>query len=226
MNQKTMLNVVNGIDEDLIDQYFEIGEEAKKKKARGSKRNLIKWGAVAACFVLILSICILPMFDSSDSSGYQPILALTVYAVDGTPQGMELDQSFLNSGISGGTIFGKDVPTFEFYVAPIEQGEEGDIFEKYDIEISYNGKIVGGKDEHIRLTFVVPVHGVEGDGVYGVGRYCIIGWFDEATDVFVTLKDKNSGEVIEKMTVNVSYSEADKAYKLTMTDFYSIADAE
>ncbi len=221
MNKKTMLNVVNGIDEELIDQYFEIGEEAKRKKAQGGKRTLIKWGAVAACFVLVLSICILPMFDLSDSSGYQPILALTVYAADGTPQGMELDQSFLNSGISGGTIFGKDVTTFEFYVAPVEHGGEADIFNQYDIEISYNGKIVDGKDEHIRLTVVVPLQGVD-----GVGRYRIIGWFEETTDIFVTLKNKKNGEIVEKMTVNVSYSEADEAYKLTMTDFYSSDDAE
>ncbi len=221
MNQKTMLNALGGIDEDLIDQYFEIGEEAKKKKAQSSKRNLIKWGAVAACFVLILSICILPMFDFSDSSGYQPILALTVYAADGTPQGMELDQTILKSSVSGINAFGKDVPTFEFYVAPVEQGEEGDIFEKYDIEISYGGKVVEDTDEHIRLLLVKPQH-----EIYGIGRYGIIGWFDEATDIIVTLKDSNSGEVIEKMTVNVSYSEADTAYKLTMTDFYSIADAE
>ncbi len=221
MNKKTMLNAMSGIDEDLIDQYFEIGEEAKKKKERGSKRNLIKCGAVAACFVLVLSICILPMFDFSDSPGYQPILALTVYAADGTPQGMELDQTVLKSSVSGINAFGKDVPTFEFYVAPVEQGEEGDIFEKYDIEISYGGKVVEDKDEHIRLLLVKPQH-----EIYGIGRYGIIGWFDEATDIIVTLKDSNSGEVIEKMTVNVSYSEADTAYKLTMTDFYSIADAE
>ncbi len=221
MNKKTMLNAVNGIDEDLIDQYFEIGEEAKKKKARGSKINLIKWGTVAACFVLILSICILPMFDSSDSPGYQPILALTVYAADGTPQGMELDQTILKSSVSGINAFGKDVPTFEFYVAPVEQGEEGDIFEKYDIEISYGGKVVEDKDEHIRLLLVKPQH-----EIYSIGRYGIIGWFDEATDILVTLKDKNSGEVIERMTVNVNFSEADTAYKLTMTDFYSSDDAE
>ncbi len=221
MNKKTMLNAMSGIDEELIAQYFEIGEEAKKKKARGSKRNLIKWGAVAACFVLILSICILPMFDFSDSSGYQPILALTVYAADGTPQGMELEQTVLKSSVSGINAFGKDVPTFEFYVAPVDQGEEGDIFEKYDIEISYGGKVVEDKDEHIRLLHVKPQH-----EIYGIGRYGIIGWFDEATDIFVTLKDKNSGEVIEKMTVNVNFSEADTAYKLTMTDFYSSDDVK
>ncbi len=223
MNEKTMLNALGGIDEDLIDKYFEIGEEAKKKKAKGANRNLIKWGAIAACFVLVLSVLLVPILNVSDpyeASDHKFMLALSVYAADGTENSMELNQSFLNSGISGGNIFGKEVPTFEFYVAPVEQGEEGDIFEKYDIEISYNGKVVGGKDEHIILAFVIPAHGVE-----GVGRYCIIGWFEEATDIFVTLKDKNSGEVIEEMTVNVSYSEEDAAYKMTLTEL-SAPDTE
>ncbi len=222
MNQKTMLNAMSGIDEDLIDKYFEIGEEAKEKKAKGANRNLIKWGAIAACFVLVLSALLVPILNVSDpyeASDHKFVLALTVYA-DGTPQGMELDQTILKSSVSGINAFGKDVPTFEFYVAPVEQGEEGDIFEKYDIEISYDGKVVEDKDEHIRLLYAVPA-----EGIYGIGRYGIIGWFEEATDIFVTLKDKKSGEIIEKMTVNVSYSEEDAAYKMTLTEL-SAPDTE
>lgn len=53
MNKKTMINAINSIDEDLIDQYFEIEDNAKKrKKQRG---NWIKIATIAACFCLIVT---------------------------------------------------------------------------------------------------------------------------------------------------------------------------
>ncbi len=196
-------------------------EESADYRPKHKVNIWLKLTPAAACLVLVLSICLLPLFDFSKPSDYKSILALTVYADDGTPQGMELDQTYLKSSVSGIDAFGKDVPIFEFYVAPVENGEKGDIFEKYDIEISYGGKVVEDKDEHIRLLLVKPQH-----EIYGIGRYGVIGWFEETTDILVTLKDKKNGGIIEKMTVNVSYSEADAAYKLIMTDFYSTTDAE
>ncbi len=191
-------------------------EEAADYRAAKKNTAWLKWGSAAACFVLILSICILPMLDDTNPPENKDLLSLTVYAADGTENNMVYDQSFLSSGISGENIFGKDVPIFELYVAPVKEGE-GSIFEKYDLEISYNGKLVEGKDEHIIVTFVIPVAGVE-----GVGRYCIIGWFEEETNIDVTLKDKESGETVENMTVNVKYSETDKAYQITKIYPYNI----
>ncbi len=218
MTGKEIYKELGGIDPQLI---LKAAPLEGKKQVRKHSGVRVKWGIAAACVVLVLSICMLPMLDSSDSSDDRSILALTVYAADGTVQSMELDQTCLKSSISGINAFGRDVPTFEFYVAPVQQGEEGDLFEAYDIEISYNGKVVGSKDEHIRLLHAVP-----GEGIYGIGRYGVIGWFDEATDVIVTLKAHESGEIIEKMTVCVRYSEADAAYQLTMTELYSIAAKE
>ncbi len=215
MKSENLFCAMNGVDPRLIAKAEPVrrGNQAQKRRA-----YWIKLSAVAACFVLVLSICLVPMLDFSDPSelsDYHFMLALTVHAADGTAQSMELDQTILQSSVSGINAFGKDVPTFEFYVAPVEQGEE-DIFEKYYIEISYGGKVVEDKDEHIRLLYAVP-----GEGIYGIGRYGIIGWFEETTDIVVTLKDKNSSELIERMTVNVVYSEADTAYKLTLTELFA-----
>ncbi len=188
--------------------------EAADFRAKEVKTNRVKWVAVAACLVLAASLLAVPLLNSLYSSESGSMLSLTVYAEDGTPREINLNEGgYLSSGISGDNIFGMDVPTFEFYVAPVEHGGRSDIFDQYDIEISYNGKVVDGKDEHIKLAFVIPSYGVD-----GVGRYCIIGWFEEKTDVTVTLKDKKSGETVEKMTVNVSYSEEESAYKLILTD--------
>ncbi len=207
MNNFDILEALNNVDDECL-VNAKINSDVKGK---GFRR--LKWIGMAACFMLVLLVCILPMVDFSDSPGYQPMLALTVYAADGTENSMILDHSFLNSGISGENIFGKEVPTFEFYVAPVEHGA----FDQYDIEISYTGKAVGDKDEHIRLLYVVPAQGIE-----GVGRYCIVGWFEEETDITVSLKDRESGEIVETMIVNVLYSEADEAYRMTLVYLYTI----
>ncbi len=68
MNTSTMLHIISGIDEDLIDNYFEIGKEIKMNKAKTNKKSLIKWsGITAACICLVLSIAfIIPtMLDRS-----------------------------------------------------------------------------------------------------------------------------------------------------------------
>ncbi len=213
MTGKNIYQALGGLDPHLI---WKAAPSEENKPSKKHKATLVKWGAIAACFVLVFSICILPIWDSPDSSAYRSVLALTVYAADGTEQSVVLDQSCLKSSISGKEAFGKDVPTFEFYVAPVKYGEEGDVFQKYDMEISYNGKVVEAEDEHIRLLYVVPQ-----EGIYGIGRYGIIGWFDEPTDIIVTLKDKENGEIVEKMTVNVSYSKAAEAYQITWRDLYS-----
>ncbi len=218
MTSKNIYKELGYIDSQLI---LKAAPSKENKQVKKHKALWIKCGGVAACLMLILVICIMPILKRSDPSGYRSVLALTVYAADGTENSMELNQSYLHSSLSGKDAFGKDVPTFEFYVAPVEYGEEGDIFEKYEIEISYNGEVVENNDEHIRLLFVVPQH-----EIYGIGRYGVIGWFDEATDIIVTLKAQESGEIVEKMTVNVSYSEADAAYQMTLIDLYSAAEKE
>ncbi len=218
MTSKNIHKALGGLDPQLVLKAAPSGEH---KQVKGQKAAWVKWGAAAACFVLAFSMCILPMLDFSESSEPRSMLSLTVYASDGTENGMEIDQSYLNSSFFDQNIFGKDVPVFEFYVAPVEYGEDGDIFERYDIEISYNGKIADEDDEHIRLLFAVPQ-----EGIYGIGRYGIIGWFDEPTDIIVTLKAKESGETVEKMTVHVSYSEADAAYQMILTDLYSTVGKE
>ncbi len=58
MNTKTMLSAINGIDEALIDRYFEIGEEEKKKKSDKRKTSPIKWISIAACLCLMLATAV------------------------------------------------------------------------------------------------------------------------------------------------------------------------
>ncbi len=217
MSKIKIIEAFSNLDDDLVENHFKQKEALKKKtevlKTKKEKRIWTKRGAIVACFLLVISCIALPLLNTESPTGGQSLLVLTAYAADGTENNMTLNQGYLSSGISDGNIFGKDMPTFKFYVTLAERSGSYEIFNQYEIEISYNGKIVDGKDEHIRLAFEVPPHGVD-----GVARYCIIGWFDEITDIQVLLKDKDTEKIVETLIVNVSFSEEEKAYQLMLTE--------
>ncbi len=57
MNKNLIIDAFDSIGDELIDDYFKIAEKLKKQKAK--KRNIIKFGSIAACFVLVICIGIL-----------------------------------------------------------------------------------------------------------------------------------------------------------------------
>ncbi len=58
MNTEIMLNIINGIDEDLTDEYFDIEKEFVMKKR---KKKIMHRASLAACFALFL-ICLPTVF--------------------------------------------------------------------------------------------------------------------------------------------------------------------
>ncbi len=64
MNTEFMLNVVNGIDEELIDEYFKIGKEVKvKNKVKAKpKGQWLKLCSIAACLCLIVGATVLAVY--------------------------------------------------------------------------------------------------------------------------------------------------------------------
>lgn len=112
--------------------------------------------------------------------------------------------------------------TYEgFLSGPIETRSPDDpplfrftFWETYDgelrVDVSYGGKIADSKDEQIDVH-----HTYRSDDSHG---YSVVGWFEETTDITVTIVDDSTGELVEELTVHVVPPEGDNEYELTVTN--------
>ncbi len=197
---------------DISDQYIkEAAEEPRGKKP--------VWGrviAVAACLVLTLFAVEVPSLFSPRTEHPTTLFSLSAYASDNTSSRLDFEQSVRSSVGDVGNIFGVDMPMFNLSVEP--KGGS-DIFYQYQVELSYKGSTVTGKDKHVMVAAQVPAKGYE-----GVCQYVITGWFTEPTDLTITVKEKESDRVVEAHTVHIRYLPEKREYELTVTEVYCTAD--
>ncbi len=175
---------------------------------------------VAAALILVVAVwALVERFGSEDGAqSPAPLFAITVMAENGEYGKLELNQGFFNSSSeSGDALFQTDMPTFAFFVSPSEWNPQKDDSTRYGIELSYNQKKLEGiGDDHVQVLFAVAKPG-SGNPPF---QYIIMGWFPEPTDLVITFRDSQSGEIVEKLTVNVAYHEETQGYQLTLTEAY------
>ena len=220
MKKENISDALNNIDFDMIEDVYE-STKAKKKKPKSS---WIKWGAIAACLCLLVMGGILGnLFHSPDTpdvpqKSITSYFVITAHAANGESTELSISSSCFNSGEAKSNIFGNDMPTFNFSVSPSALKSNEAIYERFDISISYNGTTVTvtDKDEHISIAYLASAHSSQ---TYG---YSIIGWFTEPTDILINIVEKDSREIVETITVNVTYFADKQEYELKITNLTTL----
>ena len=196
--------------------------EAVTYTQKRKKSAWVKWVSLAACLFLIISGCIFGYaFRSSDKPDVPKgnvisYFTITAHAADGESTELSFADSCFNSGTSECNIFGIDMPVFSLTVEPSDLKTDEAIYERFDISISYCGKPVKDKDEHIRVCYLIYAQPSSKPGGYSV-----VGWFTEPTDVVVTITDKESKAVVEEIIVNVKYDSDRQEYELKIASLHT-----
>ena len=200
----------------ISDEYL---EEAEEYTARRAAPRLVKWASVAACFLVLAIGATLVSVLAKDEpdGGITPCFSIVANAEDGKSYELYPGESFLNSGSSGANIFGNNKPTFNISLMPKPAENGDDVFRRYDITVSYNGKTVDGKDKHVSVAYMMLQDlSMYPDSIKQHG-IAIIGWFDEPATIRITVTEKESGEVVEEIIVNVKYNAELQKYELERT---------
>ncbi len=211
MTAKRFSNALGNISDGYVDEA--IIYTAKKKKS-----TWVKWVSVAACLALIVMGGILGnVFHAPDTPGSSiaSYFVITAYAANGESTELSVaDSCFNSSGTPQGNIFGVDMPLFNFSVSPSDLKNNEAIYERFDISVSYNGTLVGGKDEYVMDEHVMIAYLISTTNPDKPWAYSILGWFTEPTDIIVQILDKESREIMETITVNVKYLADKQEYEL------------
>ena len=221
MKTPRMENAVGYIDDDLITA----AAESKKEK---KNTNWGRWGSIAACLSLIVIGSILGnLFCSPDTpnvpnNNIMSYFVITAHAANGESTDLALADSCFNSApAQENNGFGVDMPIFHFSVRPSDLKNNEAIYDRFDVTISYNESLVKDKDEHILVAYLIPMPNSNEPW-----SYSIMGWFAEPTDIVVNILDKESGEIVETITVNVNYCADKQEYELKVTNLTTKFDGD
>lgn len=208
MNENELYRSLNEIDDDLL-QRSETGKAEKKPQ------KFIRVLAAAAVLACVAGLGFL--FRPADKSdGSTPLFVISVYAENGeTVELKENEKLSFSSGSTGDPIywFDADKPLFKFDFRSAQWEGERYPWKNYTVTFSYNGKEIEARDAHIMVANTIPVAGYE-----GTGGYFIVGWFEEPTDIEITVRDRESGELMERTVVHICYLAEEDTYELTVTE--------
>ncbi len=205
MNKNDLYKSLGEVDDDLL-----IRTETKHKNKQMSPFIHI----LAASLAFVIGVAGLYfLFNSSNPSNRSSSwFVITAYADNGEMTELEINDGYFNSGGTGESIFNTDVPLFDFSLNPAKWQGNQDTYSHFKVAVSYNGKAAGVKDEHITV-----VHSIPRPGSNEPYTYQILGWFEEPTDIVISITNKTSGIIVEEIIVNVCYTPELEAYKLTVT---------
>lgn len=203
--------------DDLYKSFSEVDDDAllRTELRHTTQRAHPRMRFIAASLALVLCLFGISFLFNPDRSKVDTFswFVITAYAADGDLEELGLNDGFFNSGGTGEPLFGVDAPLFRFTVKPANWEESQEIYSSFVITVSCNGKIIDSLNDHVLVTHLIPVPG--SDAPYECE---IVGWFEEATDIIITVSDKETGTLIEEQTVNVCYSPDSQAYQLTVTN--------
>ena len=215
MTNKNIYRSLGGLDPELV------AKAAPVEKVQKNKKNAwVKWVSMAACLCLIIMGGVLGnLFRSPDvpENNIMSYFVITAYAANGESTELSVaDSCFNSSGTPQDNIFGVDMPLFNFLVSPSDLKNNEAIYERFDISVSYNGTLVGGKDEYVMDEHVMITYLISTTNPDEPWAYSILGWFTEPTDIIVQILDKESREIMETITVNVKYLADKQEYELEL----------
>lgn len=208
---------------DLYRSFSEVDDETLLRTelhlpTRNAHARIRLLAASLAFALLILGFSF--FINRSDSDGgTSPRFVITARAEDGEVAELGLNDGCFNSGGTGETMFQVDAPLFSFVVKPADWEKQPEYYTNVSIVVSYAGQVVDSIDDHVLVAHLIPVPG--SGAPY---EYEITGWFEEDTDITITISDNQDGSLIEKLTVHVSYVEQSAAYQLTVTDIQTSSE--
>ncbi len=210
--------------ENINDKYI---YEAATYTAKKKENLTVKWLSVAACITIIVISGIIgtfSLFSKVPTNKNPSYFTLTTYAKNGDMVELTESEGYFNSTASHESIFGVDMPLFNFCIRPSDLKENDVLYSRFDISVSYNGSTVGHMDEHLLVAYLIPT--VNSDEKQW--SYSISGWFVESTDIVITIKDKNLNEIVETITVNVTYLNDRQEYELKIVKWetYPVSNSQ
>lgn len=207
MNRETLFKSIGQVDEQTL-----IKTESYRKKPRNRVVRLI-----AASVALVLMVFGFSYLFPKDQPAQtlSSWFVITAQAVEGDWNELDLNDGYFNSGGTNQSIslFPADVPLFKFVVEPASFDNNESIYSQFSVSVSYNNRTVDSLDDHVVVYNIIPLVG--SNGAYG---YEVTGWFEETTDVKVTIVDKRTGDLVEEITVNVKPQQGESVYTLTVTN--------
>ncbi len=208
MNKETLFKSIGQIDDQTL-----IETEPYKK----TPSSHVVFRLIAASLAIVLMVFgfsyLLPKDHSSQT--LSSWFVITAQAAEGDWKELDLNDGFFNSGGTNQSIslFPADVPLFKFVVEPASFDNNESIYSQFSVSVSYNNRTVDSLDDHVVVYNIIPLVG--SNGAYG---YEVTGWFEETTDVKVTIVDKRTGDLVEEITVNVKPQQGESVYTLTVTN--------
>lgn len=216
MTGENIFKALGGIDPALI------AAAAPGEKAKGKKRPWVKWMAAAACLALLATGGILWRWHQTPEKPVETgdritsYFTITAMAADGEATELGVHSSCFNSGTSKENIFGVDMPLFNFEVRPTDLKNNEVLYQRFDISVSYNGKLAQEKDEHVMVGLV----GYRDGPV--AWAYFVSGWFTEPTELLIQILDKESRQIVETIAVMVTYHPDRQGYDLEITNLTTL----
>lgn len=207
MNRETLFKSIGQVDEQTL-----IETESYRKKPRNRVVRLI--AASVAIVLMVFGFSYLFPKDQPTQT-LSSWFVITAQAVEGDWNELDLNDGYFNSSGTNQSIslFPVDVPLFKFLVEPTSFDNNESIYSQFSVSVSYNNRTVDSLDDHVVVYNTIPLVG--SNGAYG---YEVTGWFEETTDVKVTIVDKHTGDLVEEITVNVKPQQGESVYTLTVTN--------
>ena len=220
MKKENISDALNNIDFDMVEDVY----ESTKAKKKSNKSLWLKWGAIAACLSLIVmggifgNLFLSPDTPDIPNNNIMSYFIITAHAANGESTDLALAESCFNSApAQQGNGFGVDMPLFHFSITPSDLKNNEAIYDRFDISVSYNGSYVKDKDEHISVAYLIPMQNTNESW-----SYSIMGWFTEPTDIIINIVEKDSREIVETITVNVTYFADKQEYELKITNLTTL----
>ena len=216
MTSEQIYRELGGIDPALVAQAAP-GEKITKKRYQW-----IKWVAAAACLTLMSAGGILWRWQQTPEKPVETgdrvtsYFTITAMAADGEVKDLGVHSSCFNSSASKENVFGVDMPLFNFEVRPTDLKNNEVLYRRFDIAVSYNGKLAQGKDEHVMVGFVGYRDGP------AAWAYFVSGWFTEPTELLIQIIDKESRQIVETIAVMVTYHAERQGYDLEITNLTTL----
>ena len=207
------------------------------KCKRASKKIFISLVVMVTCLCLIAcDIVPIRLFNPLDSSPDTPDNTdneedIPPYVAEDNPEVNSDTQYSKLNGVDGYTTycidgwwvvlppprnklnyFGNYFPVFNIVIEPADLKSSEIVYQRFSISVSYNGNVLKQKDEHIHISWYT----FKGASSQARG-YNILGWFTEPTDIYVTLTDKETNEVVDERIVSVKYNAEQEKYDLQIT---------
>ncbi len=209
---------------DKLELYRSIGEVDETLLERTEeKRNYRPIRIWAASLALVIGLAGLSwvFWPDGTAADATPWFAITVHAANGEKTALNLNEGCQNAAGTGENIFGVDMPLFCFELNPTRWQEQEASYSEFELLVDYlidydNNEVwepVWENDAHVRVMEQTAVINGVSKPIYG-----ITGWFEEPTDLMISVAEKKSHRLVERIVLRVCYDDQNQVYALTVTE--------